>query len=185
MSTTFQWDAITWLRDEAGLATEVRPGDRISDPDAPMLVEGWQVRPSRAGAFGHASLWLLTVAVLLSMLGLPGMSESTEAMLNRVGQVGVGVAAVLGLVGWIVARRHRDPTIVQLHPSASPPTTEAIAALHRQAGGAAVWIVTQQAPTPEVLAAAAAHGVRCIVRTAAGFEVRTDQSSSRSSRTTG
>ena len=110
--TTFQWDAIKWLRDEAGLATEVRPADRIEDPSAPLLVEGFLVRPSRAGAYAYASLWVLTAAILLAMLGMPGLSEATELLLNRAGDVGLVVAAGLLLIAWITARRRDRKSVV-------------------------------------------------------------------------
>lgn len=194
-TTTFQWDAIKWLREEAGLATEVRPADRIEDPTAPMLIEGFLVQPSRAGTYAYASLWVLTLAILLAMLGMPGMSATTETLLNRAGDVGLVVAAVLLLVAWITARRSRNPAIVQLHPVTSPATVTDLDELHQRARGASVWIVVERTPAPEVLAAATERGVRCFARAAQGGfaplgerpSARADaaQSSSRNSSTTG
>lgn len=166
--TTFQWDAIKWLREEAGLATEVRPADRIEDPSAPLLIEGFFVRPSRAGSYAYASLWVLTLAVLLAMLGMPGISETTELLLNRAGDAGLVVAAGLLFVAWITARRSRDPAMVQLHPTTAPATADAIAELHQRARGASVWLVVEDAPAPEVLSAASERGVRCFARGARG-----------------
>lgn len=166
--TTFQWDAIKWLRDEAGLATEVRPADRIEDPSAPLLVEGFLVRPSRAGAYAYASLWVLTAAILLAMLGMPGLSEATELLLNRAGDVGLVVAAGLLLIAWITARRSRDPAVVQLHPNTSPPSVDSVTELHQRARGASVWLVVERAPAAEVLSAASELGVRCFARAASG-----------------
>ncbi len=185
-TTTFQWDALQWLREEAGLATEVRPADRIEDPDAPLLVEGFVVHPSKAGAYAYGALWVVTCAVLLAMLRMPGMSETTEVLLNRVGQLGFGVAAAMLVLAWVVSRRHRSPALVQLHPPPAPPTVATITELHERARGATVWIVADRAPAPEVLDAAAERGVRCFVRGTGGrFEPVAAQSSSRSSATTG
>ena len=167
-TTTFQWDALQWLREEAGLATEVRPADRIEDPDAPLLVQGFLVRPSRAGAYAYASLWVLTFAVLLAMLGMPGISVTTEALLNRAGMAGLGVAAALMLAAWITSRRNRSPALVQLHPSTAPVTSEEVTAFHARAQGATPWIVVEKAPAPEVLATARKLGVRCFARSTGG-----------------
>jgi len=169
MSTTsFQWDAIHWLRDEAGLATEVRPADRIEDPDAPLVIEGFLVRPSRAGTYAYASLWILTFAVLLAMLGMPGISVETEMLLNRVGEAGLVLAAGLMLAAWITSRRSRSPALVVLHPSAAPVTAADVTAFHQRAQGATPWIVVERPPTAEVLAAATKLGVRCFGRTERG-----------------
>jgi hypothetical protein len=185
-TTTFQWDAIQWLREEAGLATDVRPADRVEDPDAPLLIEGFLVRPSRAGAYAYAALWVLTLAILLAMLGMPGISAATEVLLNRAGDVGFVVAAGLLLAAWIISRRNRSPALVQLHPIAAPVTVDAVGTLHQRAHGAATWLVSEQAPAPEVLAAATKLGVRCFARTARGaFVALADQGSSRNSSTTG
>jgi hypothetical protein len=185
-ATTFQWDALMWLREQAGFATEVRPADRVEDPDSPMLVAGFLVRPSRAGAYAYAALWVLTFAVLLAMLGMPGMSESTEALVNRAGLVGLGAAAALLLAAWIVSRRSRDPALVLLHPSAAPATVESVTALHERARGVATWLVLERTPDAEVLAAASRAGVRCFTRAADGsFAPLGDQSASRNSTTTG
>jgi hypothetical protein len=185
-ATTFQWDAIQWLREQAGFATEVRPADRVEDPDSPMLIEGFVVHPSRAGAYAYAALWVLTFAVLLAMLGMPGMSESTEALVNRAGVVGVGASLALLLVAWIVSRRSRDPALVQLHPSASPATVESVTELHERARGVATWLVLERTPAAEVLATASRAGVRCFTRAADGsFAPLGDQSASRNSSTAG
>lgn len=183
MSTTsFQWDAITWLREEAGLATEVRPADRVEDPDAPLLIQGFLIRPSRAGTYAYASLWVLTFAVLLAMLGMPGISPATEVLLNRAGDVGLVVAAGLMLAAWITSRRNRSPVLAELHPVAAPVTVDAVTSLHQRASGAATWLVAEQAPASEVLAAASELGVRCFARSAGGGFVALP---ARSSSTTG
>ena len=169
MSTnTFQWDAIKWLREQAGLSTEVRPADRIEDPTAPLLIEGFLVRPSRAGAYAYASLWVLTFAILLAMLGMPGLSAATETLLNRAGDAGMVVAAGLLLAAWITARRSRNPAVVQLHPTTAPATVESVTELHQRARGASAWLVLEQAPAAAVLTTATELGVRCFARTTRG-----------------
>lgn len=185
-TTTFQWDAIKWLREKAGLATEVRPADRVEHPDAPLVIEGFLVRPSRAGAYAYAALWVLAFAVLLAMVGMPGISESTEALLNRAGDVGFVVCAALLAAAWVVSRRSRDPALVQLHPSAAPATVESVTALHERARGAATWLVLERTPDSTVLSAATRLGVRCFTRAAGGdFAPLEGQSASRNSSTTG
>lgn len=167
-TTTFHWDAIKWLREDMGLATEIRPSDRVGEPDAPLPIEGFLVHPSRASAYAYSALCVLTVAVLLSMLGMPALPEATEAMLHRVGQAGLLAAVALLIVAWVVARRSRSPALVQLHPAAAPATRDAVTELHQGARGATTWIVAERTPSPEVLEAAAALGVRCFARTADG-----------------
>lgn len=169
MSTnTFHWDAIKWLREEAGLATEVRPADRVGDPAAPLSIPGFVVRPSRAGAYAYASLWVFTGGLLLAMLGMPGLSEASERLLNRVGVAGITAGMVLLLVAWVTARRHRDPALVQIFPATAPATVDAITSLRGQAGHAAAWMVAERAPDPEVLATAVRLGVACFGRTPGG-----------------
>jgi hypothetical protein len=174
-TASFHWDAIQWLREEAGLATDARPADRIGDPHAPLLVEGFLVRPSRAGTYAYASLWVFTCAALLAMLGMPGLSPTTARVLHRAGDVGLVVAAGLLLAAWVTARRSRDPALVQLHPSSAPATVESVAALHERARGAAAWLVLERSPASDVLAAAARLGVRCFTRTARGFAAVGDE----------
>lgn len=194
-TTTFQWGAIKWLREEAGLSTEVRPDDRIEDPSAPMLIQGFLVRPSRAGFYAYASLWVLTFAILLAMLGMPGLSEATELLLNRAGDAGMVVAAGLLVVAWITSRRNRTPIVVQLHPTTAPATVDSVTELHQQARGGSAWLVLERAPAGDVLTTATKLGVQCFTRTAAhggfapldGGKSNEDepQSSSRNSSTTG
>lgn len=169
MSTNpFHWDAIKWLREEAGLATEVRPADRVEDPNAPLAIPGFVVRPSRAGAYAYASLWVFTVGLLLAMLGLPALSEASERLLNHVGVVGIAAGGALLLAAWVTARRHRDPALVQLYPATAPATADSVTSLREQAGDATLWLVAERAPDPEVLAAAARLGVRCFGRSPRG-----------------
>lgn len=193
-TTTFQWGAIKWLREEAGLSTEVRPDDRVEDPSASMIVQGFLVHPSRAGSYAYTSLWVLTFAILLAMLGMPGLSEATELLLNRAGDAGMVVAAGLLVVAWVTSRRNRRPIVVQLHPTTAPATVDSVSALHQRAHGGSAWLVVEQAPAADVLATAAKLGVLCFARTAPGgfapLGERTSsedepQSSSRNSSTTG
>jgi hypothetical protein len=167
---TFQWDAITWLRDRANIATEMRPGDRVDDPDGPSRIHGFVVHPSRAGTLGFAGLWVLTLGIVLAMLGMPGLPEPAEALMHRLGEASLLAGAGLLLAGWLTLRRHRDRALVELHPAAAGrATASSITALHRDANGAAAWLVAEQPPEPEALEAAAKLGVRCFVPQGDGF----------------
>ena len=107
------------------------------------------VRPSRAGAYAYASLWVLTFAVLLAMLGMPGISAEAEALLNRAGMAGLGVAAALMGAAWITSRRNRSPALVQLYPRGVPVTSDEVTAFHARAQGVVTWIVTGSVIAPK------------------------------------
>ncbi len=170
MSTrTFHWDALEWLRHHGGLATEVRPDDRVDDVLAPHVIPGFAVRPSRAGAYAFAALWVVTLGLLLTMVGMPQLSDAAEAAINRAGQAALVAGAGLMLAAWVTSRRNRSAALVQIVPAPGKVTVESLAALHGQAHGRVVWVVSERPPGADVLAAAARLGVRCMGRTAEGF----------------
>jgi hypothetical protein len=173
MSTTtrtFHWDALHWLRDVARLATEVRPADRVEDPTAPLHIPGFFVRPSRAGTYAYTALWMLTLGIVLVMLGGPGLTAGTKAAANGMGQLVLLTSVGLLVLAFGTSRRNRERALVELRPAAAgPATAQSVEALHREARGAIVWIVAEQAPEPAVLAAAAELGVRCLIPEGEGF----------------
>lgn len=190
----FHSKTVQWLRDERRLSTQVVPHELIADPLDATRVSGSFPRPSRAATYGFAGMWAFTAGLVLSMLGMPGIAATTRHMANQVGHVAVLGGVGLLVLAYVTLQVHRDRALVEICPAtAEAPSEASVRALHREANGSIVWLVSERVPAPNVLQLASAMGVRCFAPDSGGLrelprlspEANGAHRSSRNSSTTG
>lgn len=172
-TSAFHWSSILWLRERAGLRTEIVPTTPIPDPRAPMPVPGFLGGSLLPRQLAFIGLWVVAIGLVFAMTGTPALSLETRHFLQQIGWAGLLVGAALELVALVISRLRRERVLVELRPAAAGAASVAsLQALCEQARGAEVWVVSEQAPEPMPLAAAEGLGIRYFVPEANGTSWR-------------
>lgn len=162
--------ALTWLRSQQSISTDVLPNDAV-DPKGTGVarVRGWLVHPSTASRWGFAGLYGLAMGVMLLMFNPRAMEEETRDAIDRAGYTVIAGGAGCVAVAEVVRRRSRTPIVVELRSGSASIARESVDSWRRADADAELWLVAERSPGEDVLACAAANRVRCFIDGPRGF----------------
>jgi hypothetical protein len=157
---SFRQRAIAHLRDRLHVHTTVMPESRIEDEHGNARFEGSLLRAHTSSTLNLASLYAVTAAAVVALVGERPMGEAAHAAL-RSGALALAIASVV-LFAAAQWARHRN-TIrlwIELRGQAVVEVGD-VEAVRNASGDRSAWILAAQGFTKEALATAERLQVRC------------------------
>jgi hypothetical protein len=156
----FRHRAIAHLRDRLDIQTTHLPESRIEDEHGNAGFDASLVRTRTARAISLGSLYALTTAAIVALVGERPMSAAAHAAF-RYAAFAIAVGAIAAFVAGVFVRRRSTTALrIQLRGDSIVEAGD-IEAVRNASGDRETWIVAAHGFTDDALAAAARLRVRC------------------------